>query len=167
MAAPTTRKRKRGGGPKVLSSSLSAVTKQIFGKRGFADGAIIKDWPAIAGDQMARYSQPEKIVYPRAEKSGGTLHLTIANGSMAVELQHLEPLLIERINGYFGFKAVNALKITQGPLPKPDEKPARAQRPLEPDEEADLAESLMEVEDEDLKHALKALGRAVIGRQID
>lgn len=148
-----------------MAASLSAVTRDVFGKRGLADGAIVKDWPTIAGDQMARYSQPEKIVYPRGEKAGGTLHLTIANGSMAVELQHLEPLLVERINGYFGYGAIERLKITQGPLPEPDEKADNPVRSLEPGEEADLAESLMDVEDEALRDALQALGRAVIGRQ--
>ncbi len=38
-------------------------------------------------------------------------------------------------------------------------------RPLDTAEEAGLAENLMDVEDDDLRRALKALGRAVIGRR--
>ncbi|PPR59421.1 MAG: hypothetical protein CFH04_02027, partial [Alphaproteobacteria bacterium MarineAlpha3_Bin3] len=155
----------RGGGPRALASSLSAVTKTVFGKRGFADGAIVKDWVTIAGEHLARHSLPEKISTPRDKAAGGVLYLTIDSGGMATELQHLEPLLIERINGYFGFKAVDRLKITQGPLPKEDHKPAPPVRPLQEPEESDLAESLLEVDDPELKEALEALGRAVIGRR--
>lgn len=167
MTAKAINKQKRGGGPRALASSLSAVTKTVFGKRGFADGSIVKDWATIAGDHLSRHSLPEKISTPRDKAAGGVLYLTIDSGSMATELQHLEPLLIERINGYFGFKAVERLKITQGPLPKEDKKTAPPVRPLQEAEESELAESLMEVDDPELKEALKALGRAVIGRQID
>ncbi len=165
MTAKAIRRKKRGGGPRALAGSLSAVTKTVFARRGFADGAILKDWALIAGEHLAAHSQPEKIAYPRSAGNGGTLHLRIDNGSMAAELQHLEPLLIERINGYFGYKAVERLKITQGPLPESAEKPDWTPRPLDTEEETGLAESLMDVEDDDLRHALKALGEAVIGRQ--
>lgn len=147
-----------------MASSLSAVTKTAFGKRGFADGAILKDWAVVAGDHLAGHSQPEKITYPTGAGDDGTLHLRIDSGSMATELQHLEPLLIERINGFFGFKAVSRLKIIQGPLPEPGEDRNWTPRPLKTEEETDLAESLMAVDDEGLRQSLQALGRAVIGR---
>ncbi len=165
MTVKAIKKRKRGGGPRALGVSLAKITKALFGKRGFADGAILKDWALIAGEHLAAHSQPEKIAYPRGAGDGGTLHLRIDSGSMATELQHLEPLLIERVNGYFGFKAVDRLKITQGPLPESAERPDWTPRPLDTAEEAGLAENLMDVEDEDLRRALKALGRAVIGRR--
>jgi hypothetical protein len=164
MVIGTTKNRKRGGGPRALAASLGAITKPVFGKRGFADGAILNDWAVIAGPHLAAHSQPEKIAYPKGAGDGGTLHLRIDSGSMAIELQHLQPLLIERINGYFGFKAVDRLKITQGPLPDRDEKPAWSPRTLATGEESVLAESLMDVDDDDVRDALLALGRAIIGR---
>jgi len=167
MTAKTIKRKKRGGGPRALATSLSAATKTAFGKRGFADGAILKYWPVIAGGHLADHSQPEKITYPTGAGDDGTLHLRLDSGSMATELLHLEPLLIERINGYFGFKAVARLKITQGPLPDTTAKPVWNPRPLKTEEETNLIESLIEVEDEDLQRSLRALGRAVIGRSAD
>ncbi|NQV83996.1 MAG: DUF721 domain-containing protein [Rhodospirillales bacterium] len=164
MATGTTKHSRRGSGPRALATSLGSITKQIFGQRGLADGAILKDWSAIAGAQLAAHSQPEKISYPQGAGDGGTLHLRIDSGAMATELQHLQPLLIERINGYFGFKAVDRIKITQGPLPGRDKKQPWSPRPLEAGEEHGLAESLMDVDDDDIRQALQALGRAVIGR---
>ncbi len=167
MTVKATRIPKRGGGPRALGHSLAKVTKAVFGKRGFADGAILKDWPTIAGEHLARHSLPEKVFYPKGARTGGILHLRIDNGSMATELQHLEPLLIERINGYFGFSAVERLKITQGPLPETAVKPARPRRRLDEADREDLARSLISVDDPDLRQALEALGRAMKERQTD
>ncbi len=149
------------------AAARQAGPRAIFGKRGFADGAILKDWPTIAGEHLARHSLPEKVFNPKGARTGGILHLRIDKGSMATELQHLEPLLIERINGYFGFRAVDRLKITQGPLPETAAKPARARRRLDAADQEDLARSLISVDDAELRQALEALGRAVKERRID
>lgn len=156
---------RRGGGPRALAQPLAQVTREAFGRRGLADGAILTDWPRIAGEHLARHSLPDKVAFPRGSRAGGTLHLTIDNGSLATELMHLAPLLIERINGYFGFCAVARLKINQGPLPKAAGRRVRQPRPLKKKEERGLKASLTDVDDADLKRALEALGRAVIGRR--
>ena len=71
MTAKSIKKQIRGGGPRALASYLYAVTKTVFGKRGFADGAIVKDWVTIAGEPLARHSLPEKISTPRDKAAGG------------------------------------------------------------------------------------------------
>jgi hypothetical protein len=157
--------RRRGGGPRALAQPLGAVTREVFGRRGLADGAILTDWPTIAGERLARHSLPEKVTFPRGSRAGGTLHLTIDNGSLATELLHLEPLLVERINGYFGFCAVARLRIVQGPLRKVAGRRARPPRALKDKEQQSLAASLVDVADPELRRALEALGRAVLGRR--
>ena len=47
------------------------------------------------------------------------MHLRVASGGLAMELQHFEPVLVERINAYFGYPAVARVKLIQGPLPAP------------------------------------------------
>ena len=154
---------KRGDAPKALAVSIGKITKPIFGRRGFADGAIVNDWKVIVGPHLSDHSAPERITYPQHQTTAGTLHLRIDNGGLGLELQHLQPQLIERINGYFGFHAVAHIKITQGPLPK---RPANTQKPPPPisaDDKATVAKSLQGVEDADLSQALNSLGQAVIG----
>ena len=163
MTIGTTKPRSRVGGPRALASSLKSATKGIFGKRGFADGTILRDWNIIAGEHLAAHSQPEQIAYSKGSNTG-SLHLRIESGSIATEMQHLQPLLIERINSYFGFKAIDQIKITQGPLPSRKSKQQWSPRILGSEEEIGLAESLLNVEDEDLRKVLQTLGRAVIGR---
>lgn len=155
--------RRSGRGPRALAAMVSKITRKVLKQRGFAEAGIITDWPAIVGAELALESAPEKLVYPPGERLGGVLHIRVA-GALATELQHLEPLVIERINGYFGYRAVARLRLLQGPLPVEETAPAPARRRLEPGEEAALKEGLAEVPDEDLKAALERLGRAVMAK---
>lgn len=154
---------KRGGTPKALAVSVGKVTKPIFARRGFADGAIVNDWEVIVGEQLSRHSVPERITYPRNMTTAGTLHLRIDNGGLGVALQHLQPQLIERINGYFGFQAITHIKITQGPLPERPGAGWNRPAPLSADDKAAIARRLEGVKDADLGQALQALGQAVAG----
>jgi hypothetical protein len=155
----------RGRGPRALAATVADITRPLFSRRGFADGAIVNEWPAIVGAHFAAHSAPEKIVAASGGGAEGTLHVRIDSGSLAIELQHLEPLLIERINGYFGYRAVARLKLLQGPLPKRRKASPPAVRPLEPGEEEELVRHLCTVDDPELRQALESLGRAVIGRR--
>jgi len=154
----------RGYGPRALAGTLRKIAKPLFGRRGFGDGAILTGWPAIVGTEIAAHSAPEKIVPARGGEDGGTLHLRIQSGSLATELQHLEPQVLERINTYFGYRAVGRLKLVQGPLPRRAEPARRPPRPLTADEEKSLAADMETVTDADLRRALESLGRAVAGR---
>ncbi len=156
--------RHRGRGPRALAEAVAGITGSVFGRRGFAGGAVLNDWPAIVGPGLAAHTLPERIVRGTGKPAGGVLHLRVDSGALATELQHLEPLLIERVNGYFGYRAVSRLKLLQAPLPKKEPPAPAVTRPLNPDEEQALARSLAGVADGDLRDALEGLGRAVMGR---
>jgi hypothetical protein len=151
-------------GPRVLGKAIGRITKPIFSRRGFADGAIIAEWPAIAGDLLAQHTVPEKINYPRNVKTGGTLQLRVDSGSFALEIQHFEPQLIERINTYFGYKAVGSVKTIQGPLPEKQETSVPEPKALNAAQEIALNQELSDVDDDDIREALKKLGRLVLSR---
>jgi hypothetical protein len=140
---------------------LPRVMKMALGRRGFGEGAIVTDWPAVVGAHIAALSAPERLSFPPGERRGGVLRVRVA-GPLAVELQHLEPLILERINSHFGYQAVARLKIVQGPVAQP-RRPALPQpRPLTGGEETQLAACLAGVGDEALRQALESLGRALI-----
>ena len=84
----------------------------------------------------------------------------------ALELQHIAPQLIERINGFFGYQAVADLRYQQGPIP-PLRKPRRiGPKRLADIDEARLQRKLEAIEDPELRNALADLGRAVrVGRE--
>lgn len=154
-------KSRRSGKPKALGTAVERVTKPLFGKRGLADGAIVRHWSAIVGPEFARFTAPEKLVFSGRERAAGTLHLRVASGSAATLLQHQEPVIVERINGYFGYRAVARLALKQGPLPTADPAPVNRDPTLPAAEERALAASLADVEDDELRAALQSLGRLV------
>ena len=154
----------RGRGPRALAGVLRKVTRPIFGKRGFAGGAVVTEWPTIVGRHLAAHTVPERIAYQGGGHDSGVLHLRVDSGSLATELQHLEPQLLERINGYFGYRSVERLRIVHGPLPPAEAPPRPAPRALDRTEEKDLADRLAGIKDDDLRTALEALGRVVVAR---
>lgn len=158
-----TARKRGGGGPRALAAALAKITKPLFGRRGFAEISIINDWPAVIGPHLAAHSFPQRITFAHDKRDNGTLQLLIDSGSLAVELQHLEPLLIERINSFFGYRAVARVKIIQGPLPVvAAAPPPPAERTLDADGEEKLSQHLAAVDDPDLRAALEKLGRAVM-----
>ena len=84
-------------------------------------------------------------------------------GPAAIELQHESPHVIERLNTYYGYQAVTALKIVQGPLHRGLEKTERRSvGPLPAAQEAGLQRDVGQVEDEQLRQALVRLGRGAL-----
>jgi hypothetical protein len=68
----------------------------------------------MGGDRRPRARADS--TWPEALARGGTLKLRVAR-HRALELQHRAPLVIERINLFFGRDAVTRLALIQGPLP--------------------------------------------------
>lgn len=164
-AAKDTPPRRRKRGLEALSASLPMVTRKLFGKRGFAEGGLVREWSAIVGAELAAITMPQGLSYPRRDRrTNGQLTLRVASGH-ALTVQHLEPILIERVNGYFGCAKVARLKLQQGPLTS---RPARHPRPapaLTAKGESDLQSRTKAVEDEALRGALERLGREVLARR--
>ncbi len=144
----------------AVGASLPDVAAPALRKRGFAQARLITDWPAIVGEMLARETLPQKLVFARGARGDGILHLRVASG-FALELQHLAPQIVERINGFFGYRAVADLRFVQGPIPPLRRARRVAARRLAEPEEARLENATGAIEDPGLRSALKRLGRAV------
>lgn len=157
--------KRRGGQSTALGQTVGKLTGALFGRRGLSDGMIIKNWHLIAGEHVAKHTMPEKVSYSAGRKTAGTLHLRVGNSGLATEIQHLEPLLIERINAHFGYQAVGKLRLIHGPLSKKwTAPPPYTPRALSAQEETELSSILEEIEDPNLRKTLEDLGRSVYGR---
>jgi hypothetical protein len=149
----------------------SAALKPITGKRGLAAGEMLARWQAIVGAEVAAVTTPERIVWPRGRSEQGhplpgVLVLRVARAH-AIDVQHLASLIIERVNAYFGYRAVASVRLKQRPLrPATPERPASAAG-LGAETEAALAQALSPIADEGLRQALQRLGRAALGQAQD
>lgn len=87
--------------------------KQVLGKRGFVEIDILTNWQKIVGEELAEFVLPQSIDFKRGERSNGVLKVAVPSGAFALELQHRERTIIQKINTYFGYAAVSSLKILQ------------------------------------------------------
>lgn len=122
MAQPktiTTNHGKRlARGPVAIGALSERITKPALGKRGLAGGEILKRWPEIVGSDLAGFAVPLEVKFPRGKSAGATLLLRIASGAAATMLQLKTPLILERVNRFFGYSAINKVQAVQGPLPR-------------------------------------------------
>ena len=154
----------RRPGLRLLGQNIRKLTDRAIRKRGFVEAAIIHNWAAIVGADVATWCAPDKVTFPRDRRFGATLHLLV-QGSRALEVQHLEPVLLERLNTVFGYAALSKIAIRQAPVTDIGKSAGKLQRPLKEDEERWVAEQVAELGESDLKSALEALGRAVISNR--
>ena len=78
-------------------------------------------------------------------------------------LAHSLDQLIQRVNGIFGFPAIDRIKIVQKPVAEIDTQNRRI-RPLSADQRQRLDAMLAGIEDAKLRAALVRLGTGVIGK---
>jgi len=155
---------RRRSGLKALAGTLPKVASRALGRRGFADAGLISDWQKIVGGELAQSCAPLRLTFqqPR-ERREGTLLLRVEPG-IALELQHLAPLLVERINTYFGYRAVARLKFQQGPLPRGKTVDLAREAPALTAEDP-LNHQLAGVEDDELRASLRRLAESYRARQ--
>jgi hypothetical protein len=146
---------------RTIGAAVEKIAKPLFGARGFGAASVITQWEAIVGPVLARSTAPERIAYPAGERAQGTLHLRVSSAGLALELQHLEPQLIERINSHFGYRAVARIRLVQGPTPEKKEPKTKPLGPVPAEAKAGIAARVGRVTDPDLKAALQALGEEV------
>ncbi len=146
---------------RALGASIDKIVKPLLGTRGFGAASVVTQWPQVVGEALARETLPERIAYPMGERSEGTLHLRVANSALALELQHLEPQLIERINSHFGYRAVARIRLIQGPITRAAPQKPKAVDKISPEMAEKLERQVAAVENPELKAALKALGERI------
>lgn len=149
-----------------ISQTILPFAKQVLGKKGFVEVDILTNWHKIVGDELADYSFPQKIDFKRDQKNNGILHLNVPSGAFALEIQHREKFIIEKINTYFGYCAVSGLKIIQNnDMSLDDMKKINQPKPKKSlvthEEENYIKELAEDVNNSKLKEILVKLGNSV------
>jgi hypothetical protein len=98
---------------KNLNTLVDNATRDAIRKKGFASAQIIYEWEQIVGPFLAKNTTPLKITYPINKNVDGTLHIQVISAQAPI-IQTLEVEIIEKIATYFGFKAVQRIKLIHG-----------------------------------------------------
>jgi hypothetical protein len=148
---------------------LPSLMRPAFEKYGFSSAAILTDWAALAGPELAAYTAPERLKWPRqkpgeetkgkAQQTGATLVLRVV-GARALEVEHRRPQIIERLNASFGYRAVAEIRVVQAPLEKRERRAPRASPPA-----PRHSEGLEEIGEERLRAAIARLASGIEARQ--
>ena len=132
---------------------LGHVGEQSFRRFGFMQSSIVSRWSEIVGERYARVSSPESIRFPAGKRAGGVLTLLV-EGAHAPLIQHLTPMIVERVNRFFGYSAINRIVFRQGKPPAP---PPRTVRPQLRPVPKEIGEGLREIADPELRACLESL----------
>ncbi len=171
-AAPTAKKprakaapklvrqeRPRGGPARNIADLMPEIGRAAFRRFGFVQSSVVTRWPEIVGPVHARVCSPEAIRFPPGEKSEGILQLVV-KPAHAPLIQQVTPEIIDRVNRFFGYKAVARVKLRQGAVkPALADKPAKAPPSLKPIP-LELGDSLRDIGDPELRTVLESLARS-------
>lgn len=156
--------------PQPLAEFIDGCLGSTLAAQGFAASDVVTAWPEIVGERLAAHTEPLRIEWPRGARSiagerpePATLVVRVA-GAFALELQHSAPIVLERVNMYFGWRCVGRLVLRQGPIrPRGATKPKRAT----PDagQAARVRATVAGVADDRLRDALTRLGDAVVSEE--
>jgi hypothetical protein len=169
--SPYTGPGKRGYvAARAVGSFVPKLTRKAFEKYGFSAATLLTDWSAIVGKELAAFTAPERLKWPRSVairedveagaegRPGATLILRV-DPARALDVEYKGRQILERINGYFGYRAIAEMRILQAPLAK---SAAPRTAPQAPPPVA--APELASIADERLRAALTRLKSGLMAR---
>ncbi len=158
--------------PRQISSSVDTIAKAAVGKNWSLYATLIQHWAEIVGQDYAKSTEPTKIIFPKGKKAGdqwasrqrdagGTLIIKIPQG-LTMEFGFLTDQIKERINGFFGYNAIDTIKFAPyyGQIEEPESE--EKESPLTDEEITSLEDSLKDIENKELREALENLGQSVL-----
>ena len=153
-------KRQRGGAAKPISDLMPQIGRSAFRRFGFVQSSVVSRWPEIVGETHAKVCTPEMIRFPPGEKSEGIMHLVVLPAHAPL-IQQILPDIIERVNRFFGYRAVARIKLRQGAVQAPPAKDKPKAPPSLKPIPMELGDSLRDIGDPELRTVLESLARGL------
>src|SRR5215471_21699040 len=113
-------------GARPIGAFIARLLDPVARARGFATTTLLSEWPAIVGADLAAFTAPDRVVWPRRQQDSnegpargwreeGAILVLRVEGPRAIEVQHRSNKILERVNTYFGYRAITELRILQAP----------------------------------------------------
>jgi hypothetical protein len=157
--------------PRPIGAYAARTLDPAARARGFATTAILSEWAAIVGSELAQFTMPDRVVWPRrreehddalqrGRREEGAILVLRVEGPRAIEVQHRSGQILERVNTYFGYRAVVEMRILQAPVTRKAKPPPSRPLPLDPD----VLPRSAGIASDSLRTALLRLGSAAKAR---
>lgn len=148
----------------------------LVAKQGFGEASLLMQWPEIVGVRVAALCQPERLQWPPRPRGArgkaseqkerpqepATLILRVEPG-FGLDIQHMAPAIVDRINAHLGWRCVAKLFLRQEPLAAV--KNAPRQPPAPPNDPAARAQAeaaTAGLREDGLREALNRLGERAL-----
>lgn len=162
---------RRGKGFRSPAETARRRLREAAAGHGFAEPDVLLRWAEVVGERLAAVCTPVKVTYSRSQDLGATL-LVRAEGARAIEVEHLGPRILERVNQFYGYRAIRRLKVTQitgrpgfaDPPPPAFTRSDAAPREPTPSHEAEAAGLTRGIENEALRAALTRMAAHILSR---
>lgn len=152
-------------GVRAVADLVSELLDPVLARKAGMTTGLIAAWTEIAGPRLGGVCRPEKLSWPARRHEDDPFEpatLVVAcEGAAVLRLQHQSSELVARVNAFFGYPAVDRLKIVQKAVADrgPERKPRL--RDLSTAEIAEIDRMTANIEDPKLRAALKAFGASV------
>ena len=148
----------------TMTDLIRPAIEPICRKRGFVSADIFINWSSIVGQRYAETVQPEKMVWPRKNNSNSKEPATLVvrtDSATSMFLEYEKTQFVERINSFFGWRAINQIRIVNHPV-RQKQPPTHVKRPeLSQAEKQKLVLKIGGISNSRLKNALLRLGEDV------
>ena len=152
-----------------VAQTALPIMRQLLGQRGFMQLDLLTAWSSIVGEDMAKYSLPQKLNFPKDMHTDGCLTIMVPAGAFAMEIAQNEQRIIDKINVFFGYPAVKKIRILQNGTPQDF---ATAKKPIDKvkktvvsaEEESYITELSKDIDRPELREAIENLGRSVLSQ---
>lgn len=114
-SAPQPKRRSKGF--RSAAQLTPDALKQAGAKRGFAEARLLTHWDEIAGETLAKICRPIKVSYASRSASLGATLVLAADGARGPEIDAQRNRILERVNSYYGYRAVSRISIDQSRSP--------------------------------------------------
>ena len=155
--------------PKKIGDTLGKVNRVFSNKYGKIEFLIFSKWPQIVGSFFAEHSEPDKVSRLTEDFDEfdqpifkNFLHVRVSPAA-AVEFQHYKDTIIEKINSFFGYKAIADLRLQQNFIPKKKNENSLKSKSFETtDIEKELVKKNMKnIKDKELEKSIVKLGLSI------
>lgn len=138
-----------------------ALTSKAMRQKGFMKTEIVTKWGSIVGEDFQYTVLPVSLNFPRGQKIGATLTVR-THSALAPLIQQSSQHIMDKINIYFGYGAVERLMIKQGPMPVRKTRPQRHTKALNDTEKQMINTITDEKAESELGKAVKSMLTTVL-----
>lgn len=151
-----------------LAETTAGLLDPILRKKTGLSMELMQNWPLLIGEEIAGSTIPLKILWPRRSSIDDPFKpATLVVGCeayAAMILTHETTEILQRINAFFGFIAVNRIKIEQCVIEK--EEVVRFKRPpVDENDRKFIDEVTMQIDNIGLRNSLTDLGLSIFAEK--